>query len=107
MKQNRSRNQDVPHRTSSIESKEDSRENMTGSESQKDRGSSSDRAMMSDRGSAEERTGAPGQERMRGLASDRDDRSHSGGITNRGRDREQREQEQLPQRGKEKRENTR
>ena len=75
MDQNRKRDEDMPNRSSNMEKAEGSREDVTNSG--EDLGTSSDRAMFDDRNS-----------------------SGGGGITNRGRDREQAEQDQLPPRGR-------
>jgi hypothetical protein len=93
-------------------------ERMRGSGAGKDLGSSSDRAMFEERGSAESRvigsehgigtstdsstsdvrgSGSSG-ERNAGSSGDRS--SNTGGITNRPLDREQSEQEELPERGR-------
>jgi hypothetical protein len=77
MEQNRKRDTDIPARSSKTEPAEGSRETVR--EGGKDLGTSSDRAMYSDRVS-----------------------SNSGGITNRPLDREESEQEQLPERGRSK-----
>jgi hypothetical protein len=97
MGQNRKQDQDSP-RQSTMEPAEGSRENVQNSESQ-DLGSSSDRAMFSDRDSSEERSSGSSGERSRGSSGERNSGSSGGGITNRGRDREMAEQEQLPERG--------
>jgi hypothetical protein len=88
-------------------------ENIRNSESSPDRGTSSDRAMMTDRGSesrsidSERGVGSSGERNLGRSGSDRsssssdDDRSSSGGgISNRDLDREQSEQDQLPERGR-------
>ena len=75
MDQNRKRDTDMPTRSSNMEPAEGSRETVR--ESGKDLGTSSDRAMYSERVS-----------------------SNSGGITNRPLDREESEQEELPERGR-------
>jgi hypothetical protein len=105
MEQNRTRtrNQDMPNRSSNMEQAEGSRESLTNTESMRNRqeddlGTSSDRAMFEDRETAEERETdsnqqGPGPSQERG-------RSNAGGITNRPLDEEQGEQEQLPQRGR-------
>ena len=77
MDQNRKRDTDMPTRSLNMEPAEGSRETVR--ESEKDLGTSSDRAMFSERVS-----------------------SNSGGITNRPLDREESEQEQLPERGRSK-----
>lgn len=74
MDQNRNRSEDMPNRSSNMEQAEGSRDTVTNSGD--DLGTSSDRAMFDERNS-----------------------SSGGGITNRGRDREQQEQDQLPPRG--------
>jgi hypothetical protein len=92
MNQNRSRNQDVPNRESEMEQAEGSRENIRNSgegvTSRQSPGSKSERG----RGSDGERN------RMDSDSSSRS--SNSGGITNRPLDREQCEQQQLPDRGR-------
>jgi hypothetical protein len=75
MDQKRKRDDDMPNRSSNMEPAEGSRENVRNSGD--DLGTSSDRAMFDERNS-----------------------SSGGGITNRGRDREQAEQNQLPPRGR-------
>lgn len=75
MEQNRKRNDDMPNRASNMEPAEGSRENVRNDAD--DLGTSSDRAMFDERNSS----------------------SGGGGITNRGRGREQAEQDQLPPRG--------
>jgi hypothetical protein len=104
MEQNRTRtrNQDMPNRSSKMEQAEGSRES-TNMESMRNRqeddlGTSSDRAMFEDRESAEERETNSSQQ---GMGPSRE-RSHTkaGGITNRPLDEEQSEREQLPQRGR-------
>ena len=75
MDQNRKRDTDMPTRSSNMEPAEGSRE--TVDKDGKDLGTSSDRAMYSERVS-----------------------SNAGGISNRPLDREESEQEQLPDRGR-------
>jgi hypothetical protein len=73
-----------------------------------DLGTSSDRAMFSDRSSSESRSGSSSSERGMGSSGERNsgsgsgsrDSSSSGGISNRDLEREQCEQEQLPERGR-------
>jgi hypothetical protein len=106
----------VPNRSSNMEQAEGSRESgrdnerMSGEErmrnresSSEDLGSSSDRAMFSDRETAEPRSGAASEERGVGASSERNlgesDVSGGGGISNRDLEREQMEQEELPERG--------
>ena len=96
------------NRKSRMEKAEGSRENMRGSGSSgRDLGTSSDRAMWEkDSSSPRERGTGDTGERGMGSAGERN-RSGSrsergGGITNRGLDTEQREQEQLPERGRSK-----
>ena len=104
MEQNRTRtrNQDMPNRSSNMEQAEGSRES-TNTDSMRNRqeddlGTSSDRAMFEDRESAEERgTESSEQDRKRSFEQGR---SKSGGITNRPLEEEHSEQEQLPQRGR-------
>jgi hypothetical protein len=113
MEQNRNRNEGQPNRQSSMEQAEGSRETARESESVRNRGSaragsqgedlgtSSDRAMMIDRES-EERDSAD-VSRSSGRASSStsgEPGGRSGGISNRGRDREVSEQQQLPERGR-------
>jgi hypothetical protein len=117
MDQSRKQNQDVPNRASSREKAEGSRENMRNRESGGgDLGTSSDRAMFEERGSSEETSrsssrsmpsergsGASGERNRSsssGSSSSERSSSNSGGITNRGLDREEREQQQLPERGR-------
>jgi hypothetical protein len=105
MGQNRNKDQDSP-RQSTMEPAEGSREKVQNSGSE-DLGSSSDRAMFNDRqsseardsGSSGERSGGGSAERSSGSSGERNSGSSGGGITNRGRDREMSEQEQLPERG--------
>lgn len=125
MDQNRTDKQSMPNRSSNMEQAEGSRETvrdnerMSGSEemrnresSSRDLGSSSDRAMFSGREEAEERTGASDHgigmgpaERGMGSSGERNlgggsQGANSGGITNRELDREECEQQQLPERGR-------
>ena len=105
MEQNRNRNQDMPNRSSNMEQAEGSRESVESTESIRNRpeddlGTSSDRAMFDDRDSAEERDPSSSEQ---GHGSSRErNRDNSGGITNRPLDREQSEQQQLPDRGRSK-----
>jgi hypothetical protein len=91
MDQNRSRNQDVPNRQSEMEQAEGSRENVRNSDdsvtSRQSPGSKSERGRGSD------------GERNRMDSDSASGSSNSGGITNRPLDREQCEQQQLPERG--------
>lgn len=91
------------NRKSRMEKAEGSRENMRGSGG-RDLGTSSDRAMWEKdesssrgRGTGERGMGSSG-ERSRGSSST----ERGGGITNRDLDTEQREQDQLPERGRSK-----
>jgi hypothetical protein len=74
MDQNRKRSEDMPNRASNMEPAEGSRD--TATNGGKDLGTSSDRAMFDDRAGGE-----------------------AGGITNRPLEREQEEQNRLPERG--------
>ena len=121
MNQNREDRQGVPNRTSRMEPAEGSRETVKEAMSDRERmrnressaqdlGSTSDRAMFTDRESAEGRNvmadhgTPPGRERGMGSSEERnrEDSSErsSGGISNRDLEREQSEQEQLPERGR-------
>lgn len=121
MDHNRTDKQSMPNRSSNMEQAEGSRdtvrenERMSGSEEMRNResspgdlGSSSDRAMFSDPEESEGRVsdGGSGDERGMGSSGERNlgggdrDSSKSGGITNRPLDREQSEQQQLPDRGR-------
>lgn len=109
MNQDRKRHRDdeMPNRSSNMEQAEGSRESSTDAESMRNRrendlGTSSDRAMFDEPEAAEERdtpsssstggrSGSSSRERRRG---------NGGGITNRPLDREQREQERVPARGR-------
>lgn len=91
------------NRKSRMEKPEGSRENVRGSGAG-DLGTSSDRAMFEkesfssrDRGTRERGVGSSGERNRSGSSSER-----GGGITNRDLDTEQREQEQLPERGRSK-----
>ena len=121
MNQNREDRQGVPTRASRMEPPEGSRETVEEGMSDRERmrnresssqdlGSTSDRAMFTDRESAEARNVAadhgtpPARERGMGSSEERNredsgERS-SGGISNRDLEREQSEQEQLPERGR-------
>jgi hypothetical protein len=108
MEQNRSRsrNQDMPDRSSNMEQAEGSREPSKDTESIRNReeddlGTSSDRAMFDDRESAEERdtSKTPGAGEQ-GAGTSHEGRPTSGGITNRPLDRERSEQDRLPSRGR-------
>jgi len=91
-----------------MEQAEGSRENV--GQQGKDLGSTSDRAMFADRSTTEERGSMADDQGMRGMSNEKamrrmtsdENRSQGGGITNRGRDVEDREQAQLPRRGEEK-----
>ena len=110
MKQNRTDRDAMPNRSSNMEPAEGSRdtattsEELTGMEAMRNReegsrdlGSSSDRAMF-DEDSPEPRS--TGDEvRGQGSSGERS-RDNAGGISNRPLDREQAEQEQLPDRGR-------
>jgi hypothetical protein len=102
----RNRDEDRPNRSSNMEQAEGSRESQMGTESmrnqqKKDLGTSSDRAMFEDQDSAEQRKrgGVPASG-DRKEESTREQDGNAGGITNRPLDREQKEQEQLPPRGR-------
>ena len=119
MNQNRTDKQGVPNRSSNMEQAEGTRENvnsgerMSGDESMRnesssDMGTSSDRAMFSDRDSAEGRgLGSSDERNLGGDSGSSSGSSDSGGITNRELSREQREQDQLPERGRSKSESER
>ena len=102
MDQNRKRDEDMPNRSSNMEQAEGSREDARNSG---DLGSSSDRAMFSermnesDRTSSRDRSNAMQSERGMGSGDERPS-SKSGGISNRSLDREQCEQDRLPERGR-------
>ena len=92
MGQNRNKDQDSP-RQSTMEPAEGSRDSGRNSESQD---ASRDQTRFNDGDAGEQRgSGSSGE---RGRDSNSSERN-SGGITNRGRDREMAEQEQLPDRG--------
>jgi hypothetical protein len=96
----RKRMHDEPNRQSNMEPAEGSRETVDDSilnREGQDLGTASDRAMMTDRESEQRpRSDEPPSEHG---ASDRNS-GKTGGITNRGLDREMSEQEQLPGRGR-------
>lgn len=98
MEQNRNRNRDdeMPNRASNMEQAEGSREShdLPRNRQEDDLGTSSDRAMFQERESAEERDRAG-----RARAGTPNRREDAGGITNRPLEREQQEQERLPDRG--------
>ena len=104
---NRNRSGNAPNRPSDMEQAEGSREPFEKNESMRNRqeddlGTSSDRAMFEDRESVEERERPRGSmpgERGAGPSAERG-RGDTGGITNRSLDRERKEQEQLPDRGR-------
>ena len=117
MKQNRSENQDVPTRSTNMEQAEGSRESARSSESARNRGSSgpdlgtsSDRAMFSDdlpseqqrdRESDSDSSSNSSSRSERGAISEGErNRARGGGISNRELDREQNEQDMLPDRGR-------
>ena len=95
-----------PDRSSEMEKAEGSRARVRNSGSPRDSGTSSDRAMYdessSGRSSSEHVTGrSSSSERGSRSSADRiRGSSDSGGITNRELSREEREQEELPERGK-------
>ena len=99
MEQNRTRNQDMPNRSSNMEQAEGSRENVDEAMRNRqddDLETSSDRAMFEDRNSAEERS----TPESRGSASPGErGRGNAGGITTRPLDEEMDEQSHLPDRG--------
>ena len=110
MQQKRKSDQDVPTRASNMEEAEGSREQLTNRDaSDADLGTSTDRAMFDDEGesrmpadrSTERGSGTSGDmTRGSGHAREGNRGSSGGGISNRGRDRERREQDQLPERGR-------
>ncbi len=104
---NRKRNDDMPNRSSNMEQAEGSRDTV-----RNDLGTSSDRAMYSERTSSGDRdsSGDRGRskrhegsgsttERGTGRGGERNS-SSGGGISNRSHDREQSEQDELPERGR-------
>jgi|SRR4051794_11497093 hypothetical protein len=103
MDQNRMRSDDdMPNRSSNMEQAEGSRDNVRNSGN--DLGSASDRAMFSDRmdesdSQSSSEDSANSSERGVGSTGERNS-SSGGGITNRGRDIEQAEQDRLPDRGR-------
>lgn len=122
MKQNRTDRQDSD-RSSPAQSARDTacdNDRMSGSEKVRNRessgpdlGSSSDRAMFADRDSSESRdvssdhgipgergSGASGERNSSGPSGMKRGTDNAGGITNRELDREQLEQDQLPERGR-------
>jgi hypothetical protein len=100
MDQNRMRQDDVPNRAANRDPAEGARDDIRNSGN--DLGSASDRAMFDERMDESQRPGSAGDrsssERSSGSSGERN-QSSSGGISNRGRDREQREQDELPDRG--------
>ena len=100
MDQNRKRDQDMPTRSSNMEPAEGSRETVMNSGN--DLGTSSDRAMFDDRMEEGDQSSSDrDSSSMRGVGLSRErSGSNSGGITNRPLEQEQKEQDQLPPRGR-------
>jgi hypothetical protein len=96
MNQNRKGDSDMPTRSSNMEPADGSRESVRESN---DLGSSTDRAMFDERMRAgDEHESGDRSERGMGSSNARGE-SNTGGISNRPLDREECEQEQVPERG--------